>query len=209
MTDRADTADDDDASAEAWAVHVARSRDHASASVVRPYDSTVKDLVFECWTYLADRNAARALAMARDHAEPETELPDVRTVRRWVKDDDWQTKADARIAAAAPMLRDRAVLRLIGMTVPAGDRIFEAVNGELRGRKDISGAAIMAEQQSAWRVFDAVTGLGASKSVDPPPPSDDRETAAELAELTPLEASRRASELLRETTAARKGASKP
>ena len=114
----------------------------------------------------------------------DVELPDRRTVFRWRRDHDWDGEADRRVGQAAPALRERAALRLLGMLPAAGDRISEAVNAEMRDRGRLSGAVVMAEQQAAWQLVElaGVADLLTGRRI-----GDDREPDDDL---SPLEAVR-------------------
>lgn len=187
MVEGGDGRDADDVASDAWQWQVASGRVPVGASPIMPYDESVRELVFECWCWLAGRSVDHALRMARDHAGPDVELPDRRTVFRWRRDHDWDGEADRRVGQAAPALRERAALRLLGMLPAAGDRISEAVNAEMRDRGRLSGAVVMAEQQAAWQLVElaGVADLLTGRRI-----GDDREPDDDLSPLEAVRAAR-------------------
>jgi hypothetical protein len=85
------------------------------------FEGDIKELLYEIWLFLADRNAAKALKVLErqlDVVSPEDipltadMLPSVRTLQRWIKAEGWEERANQHIASTAKFINDSQVSRM-------------------------------------------------------------------------------------------------
>jgi hypothetical protein len=86
-----------------------------------PFSEELKELLYEIWLFLADRNAARALSLLEQRlsasAPNETSadfsrLPSVRTLQSWIKAEKWDEKANDHIRATAKHIDETQISRM-------------------------------------------------------------------------------------------------
>lgn len=146
-------------------------RDNGS---VASYSAELQELAFELWFLQCYRNAeatARALAAS---FPGETDTPDARTIRYWVKNQQWDIEADNRIDTFAPAMRRRNIRRVFALEAQAIDVYGETIEGNFSDPKK---QAIKLQGANAVA---SVTGLMRRDAAHTPTPiaSDEESDAA-------------------------------
>jgi hypothetical protein len=85
-----------------------------------PFPDAVKELCFEIWLFLADRNAAETIRILERRLDeysddlpfPVDRVPTERVLRKWIKNEDWNTKANDKIKRTAENITETQIARL-------------------------------------------------------------------------------------------------
>ncbi len=90
-----------------------------------PAPDLIKEMIFETWLFLADRNAAEALRLVKlqlaemapeDRPLAPEHLPTPRTIQRWVKYDAWEQRGNDHMRRTAKTLDDSQIARMFAIS---------------------------------------------------------------------------------------------
>lgn len=93
------------------------------------YSSEQRQFVYQIWAFQGNRNAEKTARLVAEHPDADDlKLSDLesRTIRNWVKSDNWDSKATEDIFAAAPHIRFRAQSALALASPEAAETLREA-----------------------------------------------------------------------------------
>jgi hypothetical protein len=85
------------------------------------HSAQLKELLYETWLFLADRSPSKTLKLIEKQLErgnlpsdmPTIEqLPTLRTLQRWIKDEDWDGRANSHIKATAKHIDETQISRM-------------------------------------------------------------------------------------------------
>lgn len=120
------------------------------------YGDEARELAFAYWIH-ADRSLARAMTLIEENWNADLgPMPSKPTVHRWIRDDNWEVKADQAIAENFPHIQTRHTARLVALT----DMALETYAAALAGELDKLGAGVMMNRLSAARDVVNLRGLG-------------------------------------------------
>lgn len=100
------------------------------APEVAPYPESVMQTVYELWAFECDRSVVRTLRRLPEVLPGEPRYPTEDTVRKRIRREGWDLRADEAIAGIAPNLRARQLGRLFVMGNAAIDTFAEVLAGE-------------------------------------------------------------------------------
>jgi hypothetical protein len=138
------------------------------------FDESVKQLCFEIWLFLADRNAedtVRLLEQRMQDVAPEESfpqldrIPSVRTVQNWAKVEDWAHKANDLIRDTAKHIDESQIARLFIMS----DEAINFAHRLIRGDFDhFHSPGVLAVRWDAAKEMLRFRGLGTAGVVGAP-----------------------------------------
>jgi hypothetical protein len=178
------------------------------------FSDDIRQLAYEIWLWEAGRNATRTQHLLAQECRAANEeqidnntgeitlvddeslpIPTIRQVQRWVKDHDWEGRADDDVARVAPRLYKRSNARLF-TTLPLAQEWDFAFLSDMCMRPNLNaGMAAVCEKLSAR--LQTLGGVGTAAGLMPVAmPSAPPQAIAEGA--TPQEMARMQRERLRE-----------
>ena len=162
---------------------------------VAPYPDGFMQTVYELWAFECDRSVARTLRRLPEVLPGEARYPSEDTIRKRIRREGWDLRADEAIAGIAPNLRARQLGRLFVMGNQALDTFAEVLAGEHDQARQ---APLQARVAVASKVVDLL-GLGTAQGRGEAPKiaavAKDR---GDLSGLSPVELARLQREALLE-----------
>jgi hypothetical protein len=137
------------------------------------FDEATKQLCFEIWLFLADRNAedtVRILTERLENLAPEDvpqlgRLPSVRTVQNWAKTDGWAYKANDLIRNTAEHIDETQIARLFVISEEAIGFAHRLIRGDFDHFKS---PGVLAVRWDAAKEMLKFRGLGTAGVVGAP-----------------------------------------
>jgi hypothetical protein len=137
------------------------------------FDDQTKQLCFEIWLFLADRNAedtVRILTERLENVAPEEfpqlgRLPSVRTVQNWAKTDRWAYKANDLIRNTAEHIDETQIARLFVISEEAIGFAHRLIRGDF---DDFRSPGVLAVRWDAAKEMLKFRGLGTAGVVGAP-----------------------------------------
>lgn len=137
------------------------------------FSDAVKELCFEIWLFLADRNAQETVRILEkrldDFALPPLpdldRIPSVRTVQNWVKNENWGQKANDKIRDTAEYIDESQIARLFVLSDEAINVAFRIIRGDFLDHPRPGNVAVMADMVKEMLRF---RGLGTAGVVGAP-----------------------------------------
>jgi hypothetical protein len=172
--------------------------DRIGRTKVVPYSAETRDLAFELWWLVCDRDPAKvAELLATDplYRElaglgPDDKGPDVETVRRWVIGSrdwtGWEEEAHERMRQFAPHMLERGAVKLVYSFNDAVNTLVRVAQGKGSGEKGQVTSADRIAADNAHRVVQMVAGNEiaalAKPKIDESVQFDKLETMADIVE---------------------------
>ena len=158
-----------------------------------PFPDAVKELCFEIWLFLADRNAAETVKILKrrlaDVSEeppfPVDRIPSERQLRNWIKNEDWANKANDKIKRTAEHITETQIARLFVIGDDALTLMHRMIRGDFLEHRSPGNVAVMWDAAKEALKF---LGLGTAGVVGAPTLQVTIEQAAiDLSDKTPEE----------------------
>jgi hypothetical protein len=148
------------------------------------YSADLKQLAYEIWLWEAGRSATRTQVLLAEECRKQAEeaidpdsgeilsideesisIPTIRQVQRWVKDGDWEQRADDDVARVAPRLYKRANARLFTALPLAQKWDFDFLSDVCSRPGLTAGMAAICEKVSAR--YQTLGGVGTAAGLMP------------------------------------------
>jgi hypothetical protein len=158
-----------------------------------PFPDAVKELCFEIWLFLADRNAAETIRILErrldEYSEelpfPVDRVPTERVLRKWIKNEDWANKANTKIKQTAEHINETQIARLFVIGNDALTLMHRMIRGDFLEHRSPGNVAVMWDAAKEALKF---LGLGTAGVVGAPTLEVKIEQAAiDLSDKTPDE----------------------
>lgn len=138
-----------------------------------PFSEAVKELCFEIWLFLADRNAAETIrileqrldAVSEEAPLPIDRIPSERQLRNWIKNEDWAQKANDKIKSTAEHINETQIARLFVIGNDALTLMHRMIRGDFLEHRSPGNVAVMWDAAKEALKF---LGLGTAGVVGAP-----------------------------------------
>ena len=153
-----------------------RASEHSALAVIppnAPFPDAIKELCFEIWLFLADRNAAETVRILEHRlAEcseelpfPVDRIPTERVLRKWIKNEDWSQKANDKIKSTAEHINETQIARLFVIGNDALTLMHRMIRGDFLEHRSPGNVAVMWDAAKEALKF---LGLGTAGVVGAP-----------------------------------------
>jgi hypothetical protein len=138
-----------------------------------PFPDAVKELCFEIWLFLADRNAAETIRILERRLDecsdelpfPVDRIPTERVLRKWIKNEDWANKANTKIKQTAEHINETQIARLFVIGNDALTLMHRMIRGDFLEHRSPGNVAVMWDAAKEALKF---LGLGTAGVVGAP-----------------------------------------